>query len=500
MLVVMSQRLTLSRAAHLLGISRMALQKRIREGELPSFDGMVSADDLQHMWPQLDLEESGSFEKTRAIREDAFARRLRERVLPSQEALAQRLFAQGQELAELQRTLTRYHALFEALQARLAAAPAPGKEELANLLDEGLAQALAAPAPGADVSALDAMLRVMSAHVTVKPSGHEFFVEGSETLLKAALRAGLTPNYGCGNGLCGLCKARVVAGETRAMAPSDYRFSAAEKAQNHVLMCVCTALSSDLVLEVLEAGAPEDIPEQRIVAKLRSVDRLNDDMLRLHLQTPRSNRLRFLAGQRVTLGLPAGVASGADLHAEVPVASCPCDDRNLIFHIPRPARRGASANSQGDPAQGFAECLEAGLLKAGDELSVWGPWGSFVLDRSSRRLALVFIAIDEGFAPINSLIEHAIAEDAAESITLYWASAQPGGQYLPNQCRAWAAALDEFSYLPLDLAELPAALAANAALAESDVYLAGAAQQVEPLAAALRAAGLPSRQLHIEAL
>lgn len=500
MLVVMPQRLTLSRAAHLLGISRMALQKRIREGELPSFDGMVSVDELQRVWPQLDLDESGSFERTRAIREDAFTRRLRERVLPSQEALAQRLFAQGQELAELQRTLTRYHALFEAMQARLAVAPAPGAAELAHLLGEGLAQALAVPAPRADVSALDAMLRVMSAHVTVKPSGHEFFVEGSETLLKAALRAGLTPNYGCGNGLCGLCKARVVAGETRAMAPSDYRFSAAEKAQNHVLMCVCTALSSDLVLEVLEAGAPEDIPEQRIVAKLRSVDRLNDDMLRLHLQTPRSNRLRFLAGQRVTLGLPAGVASGADLHAEYPIASCPCDDRNLIFHIPSPARRGTSANSQGDPAQGFAECLEAGLVKAGDDLSVWGPWGSFVLDRGSRRLALVFIAIDEGFAPINSLVEHAIAEDAAESITLYWASSRPGGQYLPNQCRAWAAALDEFSYLPLDLAELPAALAANAALAASDIYLAGATQQVEPLAATLRAAGLPSRQLHIEAL
>jgi hypothetical protein len=125
MLAGMSQWLTLSRAAHLLGISRVALQKRIREGELPSFDGMVDAADLLRAWPQLDLEDSGSFEKTRAIREDSFARRLRERVLPSQEALAQRLFTQGQELAELQRALTRYHALFEALRARLDVAPAP---------------------------------------------------------------------------------------------------------------------------------------------------------------------------------------------------------------------------------------------------------------------------------------------------------------------------------------------------------------------------------------
>ena len=97
MLCAMSQWLTLSRAAHRLGISRVALQRRIREGELPSFDGMVDAADLLRAWPQLDLEDSGSFEQTRAIREDAFARRLRERVLPSQEALAQRLFTQGPE-------------------------------------------------------------------------------------------------------------------------------------------------------------------------------------------------------------------------------------------------------------------------------------------------------------------------------------------------------------------------------------------------------------------
>ena len=50
------------------------------------------------------------------------------------------------------------------------------------------------------------MLRVMSAHVTVKPSGREFFVEGSETLLKAAPRAGLSPNYGSGHRNLGLCQ------------------------------------------------------------------------------------------------------------------------------------------------------------------------------------------------------------------------------------------------------------------------------------------------------
>ena len=60
---------------------------------------------------------------------------------------------------------------------------------------------------------MDDMLKVVSAHVTVRPSGHEFFVDGRDTLLQAGLKAGLKLNYGCGNGTCGLCKARVISGE-----------------------------------------------------------------------------------------------------------------------------------------------------------------------------------------------------------------------------------------------------------------------------------------------
>ena len=488
----MSQWLTLSRAAHLLAISRAELQDRIRTGDLASFDGKISTDEVQRAWPELNLDESGAFEKTRAIREDAFAKRLRERVLPTQEVLAQRLFSQGQELAELRRVLTRYHDLFELLRERLDVVPAADAVELAALLDTGLANALSAPAN--DLMALDAMLRVMSAHVTVKPSGNEFFVDGSETLLQAALRAGLAPNYGCGNGNCGLCKARVVGGETRMVAPSDYRFSEVEKAQGHVLMCACTAVSSDLVLEMHEASAPDDIPEQRLVAKVRSVDALDDEVLRLHLQTPRTNRMRFLAGQRVTLGVANSDGSGGDCHGEYAIASCPCDDRNLIFHIRRVASAGAL-----HPSGNFSERLATGTIKAGTDISVWGPWGSFVLSKESKR-PLIFAAIDTGFAPINSLIEHAIAVEVSEPMTLYWAATRPGGQYFSNQCRAWVDAFDNFRYQPLLADQLQQALLADPLLTQSDVYLAGEADSVAFITAALVAAGLPAAQLQVETI
>lgn len=485
MLARMSHWLTLSRAAHLLGIPRTDLQDRIRNGDLASHDGMIAEAELLRVWPGAETVTSGAFEKVVAIRDDAFAKRLRERVLPTQEVLAQRLFAQGQELAELRRVLTRYHAVMEGLRARLDGDAPPSTAEMAALLDEGMAAAFAAPAPLGDMDAVDATLRVMSAHVSVRPSGRDYYVDGAETLLKAALRAGLAPNYGCGNGNCGLCKARVISGTTQQVAASDYRFTEAEKAQGHVLMCACTAVSSDLVLEVLEAGAPEEIPEQRIVARVRSVEAVGENVLRLHLQTPRSNRLRFLAGQRVTLGSTAGSAAGT--HGEYPIASCPCDDRNLIFHIHRDGRRATSAD--------FSTHLFAGDIKAGDDISVWGPWGNFVLDNASQR-PLIFVAIDTGFAPVSSLIEHAIAVDAAPAIRLYRA----GDIYLANQCRAWADALDDFRYIPLAPDQLADTLVAEPLLAASEVYLAGPADALAALAATLVAAGLPTAQLHTEAL
>ena len=58
-------------------------------------------------------------ERVAHIKDDAFGRRVRERLLPSQEVLAQRLFRQSQELADVQRHLQRYHALVIELRERM---------------------------------------------------------------------------------------------------------------------------------------------------------------------------------------------------------------------------------------------------------------------------------------------------------------------------------------------------------------------------------------------
>ena len=490
----MAQWVTVWRAAQLVGVPRGVLQQRVRSGEIELADGLVSTETLIRLYPQTELESSGMFERVAQIRDEAFGRRVRERLLPSQEVLAQRLFRQSQELADVQRHLQRYHALVIALREQLrhmnaeAGGDDPRLLALQRQLTDGLARALATePVDVLDV--MDDMLKVVSAQVTLRPSGHQFTVEGHDTLLQAGMRAGLKLNYGCGNGTCGMCKVRVTAGQVARTMPTDYPLSENEKAQGYVLACAHTAASSEITLETLEASGPADIPQQQIVTTVRALRLLAPDTLLLHLQTPRSHRLRFLAGQWVTLGL----AEGADVHAQHAIASCPCDDRNLQFFIPR---------NETDP---LAARLFGGAVKPGDAVTVWGPGGDFVLAEDSH--PLVFAACDAGFAPVKSLIEHALSLDAAPSISLFWLATRPDGHFMANQCRAWSEALDPFEYTLSDHHEADTGASQMAAAIRADLfdidcafYMAGPQAFVNTLRAELCAAGVPSSQIHLEVI
>jgi CDP-4-dehydro-6-deoxyglucose reductase len=491
----MSHWVTIWRAAQLVGVPRGTLQQRVRSGEIELADGLVSTETLLRLYPQARLEESGLLERVVQIRDEAFGRRLRERVLPSQEVLARRLFRQSQELADAQRHLQRYHALVIALRDELRRlnAEAGGDEPrllaLQRQLNDGLARALATESVDV-LDVMDDMLKVVSAQVTVKPSGHQFAVEGRDSLLQAGMRAGLKLNYGCGNGTCGMCKVRVTAGEVARTMHTDYALSETEKAQGYVLACAHTAASAELTVETLEATGPDDIPPQQLVASVRALRELAPDTLLLHLQTPRSHRLRFLAGQSITLGLPPR-GEGDDAHALHPIASCPCDDRNLQFFIPRAAD---------DPV---ATRLFGGEVKVGDAVTLWGPSGRFVLGDDMR--PLVFAACDTGFAPVKSLIEHALSLDSAPSISLFWLATRPDGHFLANQCRAWSEALDPFEYALSTHADAATGATQMATAMRADLfdidcayYIAGPQAFVDTLAHELVAAGVPAAQLHAE--
>jgi CDP-4-dehydro-6-deoxyglucose reductase len=331
----------------------------------------------------------------------------------------------------------------------------------------------------------------MTAKVRVLPSGHEFMIESGESLLDAALRAGLSLRYSCNSGSCGDCRARRVSGELGEMLHHDYVLSESERAAGQFLLCRASA-ASDLVLEVTEARGVADVPHQQLSTQVSKLERLNDDVMEVHVRTPRSKTLWFLAGQHVQLTL------GDLTPRSKSIASCPCNGMVLQFHVRHVAN---------DP---FSDYVFS-KLRLRDTIEIEGPSGAFVLDEVAAR-PIIFIAFETGFAPIKSLIEHAIALDIAQPIWLYWVARHAQDHYLANYCRSWHDALDAFEFVEISGDETGTMTAAEVAMARAaarirtdhpdlsgfDVYANGPDTLFAEISAVLLAQGLPPERLFID--
>jgi CDP-4-dehydro-6-deoxyglucose reductase len=322
--------------------------------------------------------------------------------------------------------------------------------------------------------------------VELEPSGRRFEVQQGESILQGGLRAGANLRYNCSNGTCGECRAQLLQGAVDAIQHHDFCFSAAETAQGCILMCSNTALG-DLRLAATEIGVVEDIPAQQVTAKISKVEYPSDDHAVVHLRTPRSKTLQFLAGQDVQASF------AEDVTCRLPLANCPCDGLRPQFHLRR---------IHGDL---LSEQL-FGALRTGATCELNGPLGDFVL-REETHKPLLFIAYETGFAPVYSLLEHVIALDWQAPLHLVWLADDERGLYLQNYCRSLQDALDDFTFCVAEigeaarfLPELRTLLGEDAELSRYDVYAVPPPDQVADSRTMLLDLGIHTEHLKVAAL
>ena len=331
----MPKLLTASRAARLVGVTRGAIQKKILNDELDTFEGMVTVSALLRAYPDVQLEDDSALERVKRIKTVSTPGSREQIGLPPPEVLATRLSCMSQELANAKMELGAYTDFMQQIEDKLVdvgnSADEQMREQLSQLgawFKHELANRPQMPKRTAELLAKDTFLRMIAAQVKVIPSGHDFFVEGTDSVLEAALRAGLNLNYGCNDHSCGRCKVRVVSGNVLKIHDHRYKLSQTELNLGYMLMCAYTAVT-DLTVEAAEADESMHIPQQDLICQVRQITRLNDDLMILHLKITEQHTLRFMAGQSVTLSLETGEK------ATYSIASCPCDGQNLQFHLQR---------------------------------------------------------------------------------------------------------------------------------------------------------------------
>jgi CDP-4-dehydro-6-deoxyglucose reductase len=323
----------------------------------------------------------------------------------------------------------------------------------------------------------------MAYNITLQPSGHSF-AAGDTTLLQAALDAGLTLPYGCRNGACGACKGKVLRGSVDHGKAQEYALTPADRANGLTLTCCAKALS-DVALEVHEVSSQQDIPIKTLPCRVQELRKLADDVMLMKLQLPGNERLQFLAGQYIEFLLPEGKRRAFSL------ANPPHEDALLELHV------------RHIPGGEFTGRIFS-TLKEKEILRFCGPLGTFWLREESDK-PMVMVAGGTGFAPVKSLIEHAIHHHSQRPIALYWGARNRAGLYLRDLPQQWAAAHTRITYVPVLSDPLPddcwsgrtglvhhAALDDLPDLSGHQAYVCGAPAMVEAARRDFIARGLPA--------
>lgn len=275
----------------------------------------------------------------------------------------------------------------------------------------------------------------MSFSVSIQPAGHCIAAEADETILDAALRQGLTLPYGCRDGACGACKGKVLSGKVDHGKSQPHALDENEREAGLALFC-CARPRTDLVIESREVRKAGDIPVKTLPARVQSMEQVASDVMIIRLRLPVSERLQFLAGQYVDILLKDGRRRSFSL------ANAPHDDELLEFHV------------RHVPGGLFTEQVFS-TMKEKDILRLNGPHGSFFL-REESSMPIVMLAGGTGFAPVKSIVEHAIAEGCQRPMVIYWGGRSRADLYRMELAERWAADHPAIRFVPV-LAEPVAA-------------------------------------------
>jgi len=274
----------------------------------------------------------------------------------------------------------------------------------------------------------------MTHQVTIRNTGHQFPAQEGESILQAALNAGLVLPYGCRDGACGTCKGRLIEGRIDYGHSSEKALPPAEREQGSALFCQAKPLS-DVVIEAREVRKAGDIKVRKLPARVQKIERAADDAMILYLKLPANERLMFLAGQYIDILLKDGTRRSFSM------ANAPHDDEFVQLHV---------RHVPGGP---FTDHVFK-TMKEREILRFEGPFGTFFLREESEK-SCVFVASGTGFAPIKAVIEAAFKKAIARPMTLYWGARRPKDLYLNGLPERWVAEHPGFKYVPVVSDALP---------------------------------------------
>ncbi len=266
--------------------------------------------------------------------------------------------------------------------------------------------------------------------ITNRRNDSQFDANHDEYILDAALRDSRVFPYGCRSGVCGACKADLISGQVDYGNYDESALDQTEIDAGKVLLCQAIAIS-DVVIDVEEVAKASNIQIKLLPCRIKSLQKLADDVIQMDLALPKTRSFVFLPGQYIDILLKDGSRRSFS------IANLPNDSATdgLELHI-RLVEGGHFT------PRVFNSLRERDLLR------FEGPFGTYFM-RSEHDRKILMIAGGTGFAPIKSLILNTLQENPEQEIHLFWGAREAGDLYMHELANGWQQQFVNFKYTPV---------------------------------------------------
>lgn len=333
------------------------------------------------------------------------------------------------------------------------------------------------------------------ARLSVEPYGRVVDVRPGQSLLDAALAAGLNLPHSCKSGHCASCRARLRSGQIEYPHGPPLGLTATEAATGEILLCQARATTEQLTVEARTVASAGEAEIRSLPCRIERLVPLAADVLQVFLRLPATEQVRFQPGQYLDVLLDGG------RRRSFSIASPPHDSRLLELHVRRVPHGRFTARL-------FDELGVGALLRI--EL----PIGQFIYRHESGPLLLV--AGGTGFAPLKSMLRHLFEICEPRPVHLFWGARTRADLYDSAWLADFRRSHPSLAYTPV-LSEATqhadskgnepmfetgwvheAVLRQYPSLAGRSVYAAGPPQMIEAIRTSFPRAGLETDRLRFD--
>ena len=253
----------------------------------------------------------------------------------------------------------------------------------------------------------------MSHAIAIEATEVAFPSAPGQSLLDAALHAGIDLPYSCRKGVCGSCVGSIASGEVRGLNGAAIRNDTCGPDQ--VLYCMCEP-TTPVVLRPVSWNRLDPGARKAFTAKVHSNQLAAPVVSVLKLRLPAGQRAKFQAGQYLQIRQEDGSARCYSM------ANPPHESDSVTLHI----RHVPGGQFSARVAQ----------LVPGELLTITLPFGHVALAADDTR-PIVFVAGGTGFAPVKSILDDMLKKRVQRDITLIWGAREANGLYLRAAVERW---------------------------------------------------------------